>query len=160
MICRVWAATHLHCRTFTESLRGQQSADLLNRFPAFLSLGSLCWPPLNLGQKTFMPYRKVPYKFLATKVIAATLQRPANLAEILMGCEVSVNRGGVRHKYLNGTGGASRSKERRASDPSPKQKGPWPRTSERFALLLQLPVLAAPPYRKFVGRVCTYLWWS
>ena len=61
------------------------------------------------------------------------------------GCEVSVGRGGVLHKHLNGVEGASHSKERRASDPSPKRKELWPRTSERFALLLQLPVLAAPP---------------
>ena len=160
MTCCGWAATHLHCRKFTECLRSQQSVDLLDRFPAFPSLGSLCWQPLGLAQKKSMLCRKVPYKLLATNVIATTLQRPANLAEILMGCEVSVNRGGIRHKHLNGTGGASRSKERRASDPSPKQRGLWPRTSERFVLLLQLPVLAAPPYQKFAGRVCTYLWWS
>jgi len=74
------------------------------------------------------------------------LQRPAIMAEILMVCEVSVGRGGVLHKYLNGIGGASHSKERRASDPSPKRKGLWPRTSERFALPLQIPALAIPPY--------------
>lgn len=92
------------------------------------------------------------YKLHVTDVTVTTLQRPANLAEILMGCEVSVNRGGFRHKYLDGTGGASRSKERRAIDPSPKRKRHLASNERAFCLATPTPSTCDTSLPKVCGK--------